>query len=217
MTDDQYYTVSESSQSIFRDRGSKFIAHLYPISKKEEALEYVASLQKEHPKANHVCYAYRIGQSGEEYRINDDGEPSGSAGRPIYNELLSNEITHVLCAVVRYFGGTKLGVPGLINAYKQSAREAITVNQKKIVTLTSQLTLTYTQEDVGSIYKILKRLGINQISQAWADQPQLIIEVPMSTVSDAIIKITAFIHGYDPSTISEDFISDRIKIAISED
>ncbi len=120
-----YHTILQPTQAEFRDRGSKFIAYAYPITGIAEFKEKLAALKKEHPKAVHHCFAYRIGMDGNVFRVSDDGEPSGSAGRPILGQIDSKELTNVAVIVVRYFGGTLLGVPGLINAYKTVTQEAL--------------------------------------------------------------------------------------------
>ncbi|MBK6827984.1 MAG: YigZ family protein [Chitinophagaceae bacterium] len=120
-----YHTILQPTQSEFRDRGSKFIAYAYPIENVADFKEKLAALKKEHPKAVHHCFAYRIGMDGNVFRVSDDGEPSGSAGRPMLGQIDSLGLTNVLVVVVRYFGGTLLGVPGLINAYKTATLEAL--------------------------------------------------------------------------------------------
>src|ERR1700709_1583673 len=124
--DDTYRTIKGPSEGIFRDRGSKFLAFAFPINSENEIKEIVTRLKAEHPKANHHCWAMRMGIDRSVFKLNDDGEPSGTAGRPILNTLLSRDLTNVLVVVVRYFGGTLLGVPGLINAYKMATEEALT-------------------------------------------------------------------------------------------
>jgi uncharacterized YigZ family protein len=122
---DTYKTIKAPTEGVFRDKGSKFIAYAYPLTSDEKVKEIITHLQKEHPKARHICFAYVLGAQQEIYRTNDDGEPAGSAGKPILNQLKSFGLTNVLVAVVRYFGGTLLGVPGLINAYKEATRNAL--------------------------------------------------------------------------------------------
>jgi len=120
-----YKTISTKAEGEFKDRGSKFTGYIHPIQNKYEAEELVKFYKESQPDARHHCFAYRLGPDGEEYRSYDDGEPGGTAGKPILNQLLSNELTNVLVMVVRYSSGTKLGVPGLINAYKEATSEAI--------------------------------------------------------------------------------------------
>jgi len=125
---DSYFTIEKKSEGVFRDRGSKFIGLAFPVTNENEIKDILSQLKKEHPSANHFCYAYRLGSDKLNFRANDDGEPSGSAGKPILGQLQSKDLTNVLLVVVRYFGGTLLGVPGLINAYKQAAIEALQVS-----------------------------------------------------------------------------------------
>lgn len=125
-----YKTIVEPTTSYFRDRGSKFYGFAYPFDDVEDLKVYLDPLKKEHPKAVHHCYAYRIGTDGLVFRANDDGEPSGSAGAPILGQIDSMELTNVLVIIVRYFGGTLLGVPGLINAYRETT--ALALEEAKI-------------------------------------------------------------------------------------
>ncbi len=121
----KFKTIAASSTGDFKDRGSKFLAYSYPVVSAADVKEKIHALKKEHPKAVHHCYAYRIGTDGTQYRAVDDGEPSGSAGKPILGQIDSLGLTNVLVVVVRYFGGTLLGVPGLINAYKTASALAM--------------------------------------------------------------------------------------------
>lgn len=118
---DFYYTIEKSAVAEFKDRGSKFIAYAYSVNTIEACKEKLAEIKKGHPKATHHCFAYRLGLNDDLFRVNDDGEPSGTAGRPILGQIDSRQLTNIMIIVVRYFGGTLLGVPGLINAYKSSA------------------------------------------------------------------------------------------------
>ncbi|MFT4156109.1 IMPACT family protein [Parafilimonas sp.] len=131
MSADFYRTINKPSTAEFKDRGSRFIAFVYPIHTMDEFKNYRARLKKEHPKASHHCFAYRLGTDGINFRVSDDGEPSGSAGRPILGQIDGCGLTNVLIVVVRYFGGTLLGVPGLIHAYKTSA--ALALEQSAII------------------------------------------------------------------------------------
>src|ERR1700744_996267 len=122
---DFYYTIEKTTVAEFKDRGSKFIGYACPVKTVDEFKDRLNEIKKEHPKATHHCFAYRLGLDGNTFRVSDDGEPSGSAGRPILGQLDSKELVNVLVVVVRYFGGTLLGVPGLINAYKSAAALAL--------------------------------------------------------------------------------------------
>ena len=122
---DLYKTLAAPSEGIYKEKGSRFLAFAYPINSVDEAMQIVAELKKKYHDARHHCYAYRLGLNGDDFRANDDGEPSGTAGRPILGQLLSFEVTNVLVVVVRYFGGIKLGTSGLIVAYKSATSDAL--------------------------------------------------------------------------------------------
>jgi uncharacterized YigZ family protein len=163
--DDTYKTVTSKAEGIFRDRGSRFIGYVYPVSSTDEIAAILAELGKEHHGARHHCYAWRLGADGAMYRANDDGEPSGTAGKPIYNQILSAGITNVLVVVVRYFGGTLLGVSGLINAYKQAAADAISsahITEKQI---TEVYNLQFEYSAMNDVMKILKDQELKQWNQ----------------------------------------------------
>lgn len=120
-----YYTIEKPVEAMFKDRGSKFLAYAYPVTSEKKIKEYIQQLKKEHPKAVHHCVAWRLGYDGNLFRANDDGEPSGTAGKPMLGQIDSMMLTNVLVVVVRYFGGTLLGVPGLIHAYKTVTADAL--------------------------------------------------------------------------------------------
>ena len=120
-----YYTIGKPSVAEFKERGSRFIGYVFPIADVNEFKQRLAKVKKEHPKATHHCFAYRLGLDGNIFRVSDDGEPSGSAGKPILGQIDSKQVTNVLIIVVRYFGGTQLGIPGLITAYKTTAAFAL--------------------------------------------------------------------------------------------
>jgi uncharacterized YigZ family protein len=140
--DDTYRTIEKPAEGLFRDRGSKFLAFAYPVNKETDLKSNLVQLRSEHPKANHHCWAMRLTPDRSVFRLNDDGEPSGTAGRPILNTLLSHDLTNLAVVVVRYFGGTLLGVPGLINAYKMATEEAL----KQSVTVQKTINDVYTIE-----------------------------------------------------------------------
>ncbi len=157
MIPDYYYTIEKPSIAEFKDRGSRFIAFAFPIAGVNEFKEKLAIVKKEHPKATHHCFAYRLGLVETNYRVSDDDEPSGSAGRPILGQIDSMQLTNVLIIVARYFGGTLLGVPGLINAYKSASALALQITPiiKKSVLILYQLQFDYTQ--INNVMKICKQ------------------------------------------------------------
>ncbi|HUR30575.1 MAG TPA: YigZ family protein [Saprospiraceae bacterium] len=144
---DEFLTLANSSEGYYMDRGSKFLAYAFPVSDELQASQFLQKIKKDHPKARHYCSALRLLPDGSFERVNDDGEPSGSAGKPMLGQLIKNDLTNVLVIVVRYFGGTKLGVPGLIEAYKTSTSNAIQTGSivKKYVFTTIRLDMSYEQ------------------------------------------------------------------------
>lgn len=164
---DTYKSITKESLGIYRESGSKFLAFAYPVSDEDQIKDLVSKLRKEHYSARHHCYAYRIGLNGEQWRINDDGEPSSTAGKPIYGQILSNELSDILIVVVRYFGGVKLGVPGLIKAYKTAAADAIAnagICEKRAMTT---LNITFPFEQLSAVMKILKDFAAEITEQSY--------------------------------------------------
>ena len=164
-TDDTYKTLVAPSQGIYKEKGSKFLAHAYPIGTEDEVKEYIQKLKKEYFDARHHCYAYRLGGKGEQFRANDDGEPSGTAGKPILGQLLSHELTNILIVVIRYFGGIKLGTSGLIYAYKTAATDAITNAEITERTIDEQLNITFGYAVMNDVMRIIKEEQPDIISQ----------------------------------------------------
>ena len=156
LKDDTYKTIALPSEGIFKDKGSKFISYAFPVSDEESVKEIVQRIKKEHYSARHHCYAYRLGFSGENYRVNDDGEPSGTAGKPIYGQLLSKDLTNILVVVVRYFGGTLLGVSGLINAYKSATVDVIANSEIVTKIILKRFRLQFDYMTQNSVMKIIK-------------------------------------------------------------
>lgn len=175
-----YKTIASTTQAEFKDKGSRFIAFAYPIQTLEEVKQYVSILREEHHKARHWCYAYRLGVDGTQFRANDDGEPAGSAGRPILGQIDSAGLTDVLVIVVRYFGGTLLGVPGLIHAYKTAAAEALTVAEviEKNVEKTVWLSCEYPY--LNEAIRIIKQNQGNIIEQDLQLDCRLTVRLPLA-------------------------------------
>ncbi len=160
-----YNSIDQHAEAVYKDRGSKFIAYAYPINTVEDFTKWLAHVKKEHPKAEHHCFAYRLGLTGDQFRVSDDGEPAGTAGKPILGQIDSKQVSNVCIIVVRYFGGTLLGVPGLINAYKMAALlvlQVVPIVQKPVL-VTYSLQFDYTQ--MNDIMLIIKQLQANIISQ----------------------------------------------------
>ena len=168
--DDTYKTIAAKSEGIYKEKGSKFIALAYPVTTENEIKEIVAGLKKEYYDARHHCYAYILGPDKSAYRQNDDGEPSGTAGRPIYGQLLSKDVTNVLLVVVRYFGGIKLGVSGLINAYKTAAKDALDNNTIIEKTIDEKYRVTFDYTEMNSVMQILKDPFVQINNQSYEER-----------------------------------------------
>jgi len=153
---DTYKTIGKPTEGLFKDKGSKFISYIFPITDEEQVKEIIRKIKKDHFNARHHCYAYRLGFKGEKYRVNDDGEPSGTAGRPIFGQLLSHDLTNILVVVVRYFGGTLLGVSGLINAYKNATIDGITNSEIVVEIIENKFELIFDYSLQNSIMRIIK-------------------------------------------------------------
>ena len=164
-TPTSYLTLAAHTEGLYKDKGSKFIAYALPVKDLEEIKSYIQLLKEEHPKSRHVCYAYRLGFTPEEARSNDDGEPSGSAGKPILNTILSHNLYYTLVAVVRYFGGTLLGVPGLIHAYKEASLDALKEENIYLKEPEKQITLTVNYMQMNDLMKIIKKNPIRIVKQ----------------------------------------------------
>ena len=152
-----YYTIEQPAMAELKERGSRFLAYCFPVESIDICKKHIAALKKEHPKAVHYCLAYRIGTEGLIFRVSDDGEPAGSAGRPILGQIDSKQLTNVMVVVVRYFGGTLLGVPGLINAYKTATSLALQLTPmvQKAVALNYELNFDYHQ--MNEVMMIVKQ------------------------------------------------------------
>lgn len=152
-----YTTIATDSESDFRDRGSKFFGYAFPVSSPEDAKQHLQYLKKLHPKAVHHCFAWRLGAEGDQLRANDDGEPSGSAGKPIEGQIISRGLTKVLVVVVRYFGGTLLGVPGLINAYRTAAAEALDKAGKEVRKVECRYMVQFDYTQMNDVMQVVKQ------------------------------------------------------------
>lgn len=186
MQTDTYYTINKPTEGLFKDKGSKFLSFAYPIQNENEVKPIIHELKKQHHNARHHCYAYRLGCKGESYRANDDGEPSGTAGRPILGQLLSHNITNVLIVVVRYFGGTLLGVSGLINAYKNATNDAINNAQIEERIIEDQFMLTFDYHLQNMINKTIKDFNIELINSSFNNNCCYTIAIRQSDCKQAI-------------------------------
>lgn len=159
---DTYKTIVRPAEGYFKDKGSKFFSFLFPVTDEEEIKGILARIKKEHFSARHHCYAWRLGQEEIRTRANDDGEPSSTAGKPILGQLVSHELTDVLCVVVRYFGGTLLGVSGLINAYRLAATDAIDHAETEVRIIEQEFELNFSYRELNAVMLVLKNENLQQ-------------------------------------------------------
>ncbi|MBP5662961.1 MAG: YigZ family protein [Bacteroidales bacterium] len=170
MFEDTYKTIAGPAEGIYREKGSKFIALAFPVESEAEVKEKLAEIQKQYFDARHHCYSYILGPNKDAYRLNDNGEPSGTAGRPIHGQLLSKDLTNTLVIVVRYFGGIKLGVSGLINAYKTAAKDALdhaTIIEK---TVDETYKVSFDYSVMNSVMQLLKDPYVSILGQGYEDR-----------------------------------------------
>jgi uncharacterized YigZ family protein len=186
---EHYFTIEQSSTAEFKDRGSKFIAYAFPMAEANEIKKVLAEVKKQHPKAVHHCFAYRLGMDGTQFRVNDDGEPSGSAGKPILGQIDSKKLTNVGVIVTRYFGGTLLGVPGLINAYKTSATlclQTVPIVQKPVLV---NYLLEFDYNAQNEVMQILKQCHCEIIKSELNLFSVLTIGIPKSREEEVIYRM----------------------------
>lgn len=192
MFEDVYNTLAAHSEGLYKEKGSKFIALAYPVTSEEQVREHLDRIRKEYFDARHHCYAYILGPDKSAFRFNDDGEPSGTAGKPIYGQLLSKDLTDTLVVVVRYFGGVLLGASGLFNAYKTAARDALDNASIVEKTIDARYRITFEYLRMNDVMKILKQYDIPPQNQCFDLNCSLEIQIRQSLsvrVYDALVKI----------------------------
>ena len=176
---------------ITKDKGSKFLGYAYPVKDEEEVKEKLDLLRQKYPDATHHCYAYRLGFEGENYRANDDGEPNGTAGLPIYNQLLSKDLTFCLVVSVRYYGGIKLGVSGLIKAYKESAEETLSLAKIKVIKKTADFEINFPYTSQNNAMRNIEKYNGKILEQTYLQDCTLIIKTDLE-------KADAFQKSFEP-------------------
>lgn len=186
-------TIKKSVETVItKDKGSKFLGYLYPVKDENEVKSVLEQIKQKYPDATHHCYAYRLGFEGEKYRANDDGEPNGTAGLPIYNQLLSADLTFVLMVVVRYYGGTKLGVSGLIKAYKHSTEETLSLASEKIVEKTENWTVQFEYPQQSQAMRLIERMQAKIIHQKYEADCTLQIQLKKEIVPKFLAKLKEY-------------------------
>ncbi|RKS95935.1 putative YigZ family protein [Chryseobacterium defluvii] len=187
----EYKTIEKPIENILlKEKGSKFIGFAYPVSNEEELKNALEKIRTEHPKATHHCYAFRIGLNGENYRANDDGEPSGSAGLPIYNQLLAHDITNVIVIVVRYYGGTKLGVSGLVKAYKESAKMTLEVAHIIARELEVEMEIQFNFNQQNTIFTLLSKFDAKIVTFDSQERAVIVAKVKTKHKDDILESLT---------------------------
>ena len=181
---DQYKSIAAPSEGLFKDNGSRFLAFAYPVETEEEVKSIVAALRKEYHDARHHCVAYRLGYKGDVWRASDDGEPSGSAGRPILGQIDSLGLSDVLVVVVRYFGGIKLGIPGLIRAYKTSTSDALSSAQIVEKIAAQNFGISFDYLSMNAVMKVLKDMDLPQSNQLFGERCSIQVRVRLTAVED---------------------------------
>lgn len=186
---DAYRSIAAPAQGLFKDNGSRFMAFAYPVETEDQVKELVQALRKEYHDARHHCFAYRLGYKGDVWRASDDGEPSGSAGRPILGQIDSLGLSDVLVVVVRYFGGIKLGIPGLIRAYKTSTADALASARiiEKIAARHFRVRFDYLS--MNPVMKVLKDMNLQPSAQDYGEQCSLQVRVRLSLIDTFTDKI----------------------------
>jgi uncharacterized YigZ family protein len=192
METDSYRTIKTGARGVYKEKGSKFIAISRHINNEDEFRFFLDEIKKEFYDARHHCYAWRFGLEEDRYRSNDDGEPSGSAGKPILNQILSNELFNTAVIVVRYFGGTKLGVSGLINAYKTSTREALEQSLKVKRFIYNELELRFKYPRLNDVMRIVKEENISITKQIFEMECLLRVKVKKNDTDRVILRLTLF-------------------------
>ncbi len=204
MTADHYLSVANISQGEYREKGSKFLAFLYPFTNDSQLEKVLSEIKSLHPKARHFCYSYRVGITGDIFRINDDGEPSGTAGKPIHGQLLSKHLSDVICVVVRYFGGTKLGASGLIRAYKTAASEAIATATivDKFIYKTYSVTTSF--DKMGVVINELKNLDFEILRQEFNNVAHIQVQIRKSKANRNIKQFKANLLGWSVNDVDDE-------------
>jgi uncharacterized YigZ family protein len=194
MTSDVYKTIDSPSTGLYKEKGSKFIAYAYPVSTEEEIKDILAHIRKEHHSARHHCFAWILNPETEDYRMNDDGEPSGTAGRPIYNQLKSFGLVNILVVVVRYFGGILLGTSGLTNAYKQAAQDALN-NAPIVEKMIEQLIeVRFDYSAMNDYMRIIKEMQLKQVKSDFSLNCFALLAVRKSIVEQVLAKMNEIEH-----------------------
>ncbi len=197
--EDTFKTIEKPSEGYFKDKGSKFLAYAFPVNNEEEIKELITRIKKEHHSARHHCYAWRLGSEEIQFRANDDGEPSSTAGKPILGQLQSFGVTNVLLIVVRYFGGILLGASGLINAYRTAAADALNNATIKTQLIERFFEVHFNYENLNDVMLIIKQENLNVVKTQFEESCRLVFSVKKSD-AQRVEKIFENFYGVDIKT-----------------
>lgn len=201
---DKFLTIKAPTEGEYKEKGSKFLAYAFPMSNEEKLIEILNDLRGLHPKARHFCYAYKLGINNDRFRIQDDGEPSGTAGKPIFGQLLSFNITNIIVVVVRYFGGTKLGASGLTHAYKEATLDALLKAEIINQYIKKSFLLRFSYENMGHIMNVLKDCDIEILEKSFTDICEVKMTLRLSEIKPKIIQMKARIAHKNEEEIDFD-------------
>lgn len=181
--EDLYRTIATLSEGIYKEKGSKFLAFAYPVSSEEQIREIVAGLKTRFYDARHHCYAWRLGAAKTHFRVNDDGEPSSTAGKPILGQIQSNDLTNVLIVVIRYFGGVKLGVSGLINAYREAATDALRNAEIVEKTVDESIRIRFSYLVLNDVMKIIKEESPEVLERSFELECEMLLSIRQQSLA----------------------------------
>ncbi|MGC1631066.1 MAG: YigZ family protein [Gelidibacter sp.] len=202
---DTYKTIAKpSAEVLFKDKNSKFFGYTFPVKTEEEVKIHIEALRKQHHSARHWCYAYQLGikENHHEFRVNDDGEPNNSAGMPIYGQIQSFEVTNILIVIVRYFGGVKLGVGGLINAYKTAAQMALEASKIVEKTINQEIQLKFEYKDMNKVMRVIKEKDLKIINQTLELSCLINISVRLKNIKN-VVETFEGIYGVELKFLNE--------------
>ena len=212
---DEYTTIVNPVTGEFKDRGSKFIAYAFPVYTQADIQKAQEQVRKEHIKARHHCFGWRLGTDGNQYRANDDGEPSGTAGKPILGQIDKQGLSNVMVIVVRYFGGTLLGASGLINAYRNSTAIALESAEQVTKLVEDVYEIEFDYSIMSNVMNTLKKYSINVLNQEFAEVPLIRIAIRKNEVKATLLKLKASIGGLRLEEIEEKTIIAGLKLRFS--
>ena len=200
---DSYKILTKPSEGTYSELRSKFLAFAIPVRTAEEAMEQVAKYQKEYFDARHVCWAYRLGPDGEEYRSNDNGEPSGTAGKPILGQMVSADVSDLIILVIRYFGGVKLGTSGLIVAYRTAAAEALEAGEYAERLVEKELKLTFGYEHMNMVMRMVKDLQPRIVNQDYKDNGDIVMTIAIRLSLVERVQTSFIVNGQSLVKVEE--------------